>query len=111
MTKRKRQTEPVIQAEINWLTVAEFIEISGLSSDQVRELVEIGVFAPSGGATSKWLFSHQTVTLARKLRCLQEDLDLHLDLPTLALTYRLLERISELEHQLCRERAAQLCDR
>ena len=30
----------VLQAEIAWLTLAEFSEVSGLTSAQVRELVE-----------------------------------------------------------------------
>ena len=98
----------IVQAEITWLSLGEFTEISGLSSAQVQELVELGVLSPSGASAREWLFNHQSMALARRLRRLQQDLDLDLDLQALALGYRLLERITELENQLCRERASQL---
>jgi chaperone modulatory protein CbpM len=107
MTQSSKQ---VLQAEIAWLTLAEFSEVSGLSSAQVRELVEIGVLAPSGTSAQEWHFNHRAMTLARRLRRLQEDLDIDLDLQAVALGYRLLERISELESQLCREQAARRID-
>ena len=100
----------VLQAEIAWLTLAEFSEVSGLTSAQVRELVEIGVLAPSGASAQEWHFNHRAMALARRLRRLQEDLDLDLDLHAVALGYRLLERISDLESQLCRAQAARRLD-
>jgi hypothetical protein len=42
------------------------------------------------------------------MRRLRDDLDLTLDLQALALGFRLLERISELESELARQRAQQL---
>lgn len=101
-------TPLVVQAEITWLSLGEFAQVSGLSAEQIQELVELGILAPSGASAHDWLFSHQAMALARRLRRLQEDLDLELDLQALALGFRLLERINELEGQLCRERANRL---
>lgn len=101
-------TSHVLQAEITWLSLGEFAQVSGLTADQIQELVELGILAPSGASAHEWLFNHQAMALARRLRRLQEDLDLELDLHALALGFRLLERINELEGQLCRERATRL---
>jgi len=98
-------TPNVVQAEITWLSLGEFAQVSGLSAEQIQELVELGILAPSGASAHDWLFNHQAMALARRLRRLREDLDLELDLQALALGFRLLERINELEGQLCRERA------
>jgi len=98
-------TPHVVQAEITWLSLGEFAQVSGLSAEQIQELVELGILAPSGASAHDWLFNHQAMALARRLRRLREDLDLELDLQALALGFRLLERINELEGQLCRERA------
>ena len=103
-------SDSIIQAEITWLTFTEFSEVSGLSLEQVHELVEMGILAPSGARPIDWLFNCQSMTLIRLLRRLQTDLDIDLDLHALALSYRLLERISELEALLSQERAARLCD-
>ena len=96
----------ILQAEITWLSLREFAEVSGLSFEEVRELVEIGILSPAETTAQEWLFNHHAMALARRLRRLQDDLDLKLDLHALALGFSLLERISELENQLCRERAA-----
>ena len=101
-------THHVVQAEITWLSLGEFAQVSGLSAEQIQELVELGILAPSGASAHDWLFNHQAMALARRLRRLREDLDLELDLQALALGFRLLERINELEGQLCRERANRL---
>lgn len=103
-------SDNIIQAEMTWLTCTEFSEVSGLSSDQVHELVEMGILAPSGTTSRDWLFNGQCMTLMRLIRRLQAELDLELDLHALALSYRLLERISELESLLSEERAARRCD-
>ena len=51
------------------------------------------------------------MTLARRLRRIREDLELDLDVHALALGFRLLERINELELALSRSQVAQLQDR
>jgi chaperone modulatory protein CbpM len=105
-----QQSSTIIKAEITWLSLGEFTQVSGLSQDQVRELVELGVLSPSGASAAEWVFNPHAMTLARRLRRLQEDLDIKLDLHALALGFSLLERISELECQLSRERAARFHD-
>ena len=56
-------------------------------------------------------FDSQAMTLARRLRRIREDLELDLDVHALALGFRLLERITELESALNRAQVAQLQDR
>jgi hypothetical protein len=51
------------------------------------------------------------MSLARRLRRIREDLELELDVHALALGFRLLERITELESALSRAQVAQLQDR
>ena len=103
-----QSNSPVLQAEITCLSFHEFTEVSGLSPVEIQELVEIGILSPSGASARDWHFNHHAMALARRLRRLQEDLDLKLDLHALALGFALLERISDLENQLCRERACQI---
>lgn len=103
-----QQSSTIIKAEITWLSLSEFTQVSGLSQDQVSELVELGVLSPSGTSAADWGFNPHVMALARRLRRLREDLDLQLDPHALALGFCLLERIGELECQLSRERAAQL---
>ncbi len=103
-------TGNVIQAELIWLTLSEFSEVSGLSSAQVVELVELGILRPAGSVAQEWLFNQHSMGLASRLRRLREDLDLNLDLHALALGFRLLERIEELEAELRTERVTRVRD-
>ena len=90
----------IYDAEITVLTLTEFVGISGWSVESVQHLVEIGILMPSGGSEGDWRFEAGMVSLARRLRRLQEDLEVELTPQALALSYRLLERIQELETQL-----------
>ncbi len=94
----------IIDAEITQLTLTEFSQASGLSAADVLELVELGVLIPEGASAVDWLFSEQSTQLIGRLRRLQQDFELSLDLHALALGYRLLERIQDLEHALHVER-------
>ena len=100
------QTTTLIQAEITTLTLLEFTEVSGLTHIQIQELVETGVLNPTGQDASGWLFNQQAMSLAQRLRRIQTDLELDLDPHALALGFRLLERITELETLLSQERAS-----
>ena len=95
----------IIEAEITRLTLAEFSSVSGLSVLEVEELVELGVLVPEGGSLSEWSFPEHSTQLFRRIRRLQQDFELSLDLHALALGYRLLERIQDLEETLKAERA------
>ena len=63
---------------------------------------------PIGQTQSDWSFDSEAMTLARRLRRIREDLELDLDVHALALGFRLLERISELESALNRAQVIQL---
>ncbi len=108
-------TEPMTTLEATWLSVSEFTQVAGLQQTDVVTLVEVGVLKPSsqslGQGVQGWAFDSQAMTLARRLRRIREDLELDLDVHALALGFRLLERITELESALNRAQVAQLQDR
>ena len=85
------------------LPLHELIELSGLSEFEVRELVEYGALTPADPSTSQWVFSMQSITVARTARRLREDFELDPHAVSLLLAY--LDRIHELEEELCALRA------
>ena len=85
------------------LPLQELIELSGLSEFEVRELVEYGALTPAGESTGQWVFSVQSITVARTARRLREDFELDPHAVALLLAY--LDRIHELEAELCALRA------
>lgn len=103
-------TEQITTLEATWLSVTEFTQIAGLSQGDVVELVEVGVLKPLGRSVNDWAFDSEAMGLARRLRRIREDLELNLDVHALALGFRLLERISELESALSRVQIQQLQD-
>lgn len=104
-------TETITTLEATWLSVSEFTQIAGLQQTEVVSLVEVGVLKPTGQSLGDWAFDSESMTLARRLRRIREDLELDLDVHALALGFRLLERITELESALGRAQIAQLQDR
>ena len=104
-------TEQITTLEATWLSVSEFTQVAGLRQTDVVALVEVGVLKPIGQTQSDWSFDSEAMTLARRLRRIREDLELDLDVHALALGFRLLERINELELALSRSQVAQLQDR
>ena len=104
-------TESITTLEATWLTVTEFTQVAGLSQGDVVALVDVGVLKPSGRSVNDWSFDSEAMSLARRLRRIREDLELNLDVHALALGFRLLERISELESTLNRAQIQQLQDR
>lgn len=103
-------TEQITTLEATWLSVTEFTQVAGLSQGDVVELVEVGVLKPVGRSVNDWSFDSDAMSLARRLRRIREDLELNLDVHALALGFRLLERISELESALSRVQIEQLQD-
>ena len=101
-------TEQITTLEATWLSVSEFTQVAGLRQTDVVALVEVGVLKPIGQTQSHWSFDSEAMTLARRLRRIREDLELDLDVHALALGFRLLERISELESALNRAQVIQL---
>lgn len=104
-------TEQITTLETTWLSVNEFTQVAGLQQTDVVSLVEVGVLKPTGRTQNDWSFDSEAMTLARRLRRIREDLELDLDVHALALGFRLLERINELELALSRSQVAQLQDR
>ena len=103
-------TEQITTLEATWLSVTEFTQVAGLSEGDVVALVEVGVLKPLGGSLSDWSFDSEAMSLARRLRRIREDLELNLDVHAMALGFRLLERITELESALNRAQIQQLQD-
>lgn len=93
-------TEPITTFESTWLSIQDFSQVAGLRQTEVVSLVEIGIFRPAGQSQQDWSFDSEAMTLARRLRRIREDLELDLDVHALALGFRLLERITELESAL-----------
>ncbi|HXU66154.1 MAG TPA: chaperone modulator CbpM [Casimicrobiaceae bacterium] len=82
------------------LTVAQLVEQSGLSEDELAALVDCGAIEPREAGPS-WRFSSRCVVTARTARRLRDDFALD-DTHALAILLRLMQRIDELETQLRR---------
>lgn len=84
------------------ITLVELAERSGLSEEELRDLVECGVFAPSDAAA--WTFESHSIVVARTASRLREELALD-DAHALAVVLRLFQRIEALEKELRAARA------
>jgi chaperone modulatory protein CbpM len=86
------------------------VQASGLTVEEIVELVEQGVFVPVStpipATVSAWRFSSSTIALGRRASRLKADFDLNLSGLALALTF--VERIEELEEELNRLRCGLL---
>ncbi len=92
------------------VSLEELVELSGLSSELLVELVEYGALAPTkttsaAGAGSRserqptqWRFTSECVTTVQTVSRLREDFDL--DANALSVAMMLIERIRGLEAQL-----------
>lgn len=86
--------------EFTLVSAAELTASSGLSRDEIQELVELGVLAPRRGASADWEFPARCIELARLARRLQLEFDLPLSGVALVLSYR--ERVRDLQERLRR---------
>ena len=82
------------------LTIAQLVEQSGLSEDELSALVDCGAIEPRETGTS-WRFSSRCVVTARTARRLRDDFALE-DTHALAILLRLMQRVEELERELRR---------
>lgn len=96
-------TEIVWQDEWHEVSFAELVELSGLSEMELRQLVETGALVPRDMSGKQWSFSGHYVITARAIRRLRDDFDLGPNALALALLF--LDRIRDLEVQLCELRA------
>lgn len=79
-------------------SIEHLVEVSGLSPDDVRNLVEDGVMAPADASNPGGGFHSMHVLTVRQARRLRDDFELDRNGPALTLT--LLRRIDSLEQAL-----------
>lgn len=84
-------------------SLSELADLSGLPEKVLRELVDYGALVPINPRAAQWTFGAGFVVVVRTARRLREDLELEPQALALALT--LVERIRELETELCLLRA------
>lgn len=98
-------TEALWLEECRALSSSELVERSGLSEEELRELVDYGALVPINSQEGQWTFSGDCILTVRTACRLRDDFDL--DPHALALAISFLDRIRDLEAQL-RELRAQL---
>jgi len=81
----------------------DLVVLSGLSKDDILELVDAGALVPRERADERWTFSADCLVTVRKAGRLRDDLEL--DSHALALALSLLEQIRTLEAEVSRLRA------
>jgi MerR HTH family regulatory protein len=80
------------------VSFSEIVTASGLSAEELNELIELGMCEPCGTEGTQPLFAANAIELARAARRLQIDFELPLAGVALVLAYR--SRIRELEERL-----------
>jgi chaperone modulatory protein CbpM len=85
------------------VSIHDLVNLSGLSENEILQLVDAGTLIPSDLNETTWTFSAECVVTVRKAARLRDDLEL--DPHALALTLTLLEQIRTLETELARLRA------
>jgi chaperone modulatory protein CbpM len=81
------------------LTVAQLVEQSGLTEDELQVLVDCGALEPRDFVDTSWRFSARCVITARTARRLRDDFALD-DTHALAVVLRLMQRIEALEREV-----------
>jgi len=87
--------------ENDFVTLVQLAERSGLSEEELRELIESGAFSPTDAST--WTFSSHCIVVARTAYRLREEFALD-DSHALAVVVRLIQRIEALQARLRSER-------
>lgn len=85
------------------LSFGELIERSGLSEIELRDLIDCGLIAPLAHAAAPETFHAECLVLIHRARRLRHDFDLNTE--SLALVLNLLERVRDLQGELCQLRA------
>jgi chaperone modulatory protein CbpM len=98
--------EATLLEEHIFIAMDELERASGLSTEQITELVDYGVFQPQGSRPHEWRFAARSIAIGRRANRLHTAFEL--SMPSLALTLSLVERIEELEHELSAMRAQAL---
>jgi chaperone modulatory protein CbpM len=92
-------SEAVYLEDAGTLSIAQLIERSGLSEDELRALVECGALSPRDVSASSWTFSGHCIVVARTAYRLRRDFALE-DAHSLAVVLRFAQRIDILEREL-----------
>lgn len=85
------------------LTLVELAECSGLTEEELRDLVDMGALEPLDRESRSWNFEPRCVVAACTASRLRHDLEL--DTHGLSVALSLLERVRELESELQRLQA------
>ncbi len=80
------------------VSIEELAELSGLSPELLRELVDYGALVPLNVQSAQWTFATECVVTVRTVSRLHRDFDL--DANALSVALNLVERIHGLEVQL-----------
>ena len=98
-----------METEVLWLDehrvvgIAELIEVSGLTREELIELAQCGAIPVREIQGTNYLFSARVVSLARTAGRLRDELEL--DMTGLGVALRLLDRVRDLEAEITRLRA------
>lgn len=96
-------TETLWLDERGTVTLLELSQCSGLTEDELRELVEFGALEPLDADAPQLSFGSRCIIAARAASRLRDDFEL--DTSGLAVALSLLERVRELELEVQRMRA------
>ena len=91
------------------VSFSQLVILSGLSDDDLRELVDHGALTPVDPTASSWMFTSYCVVVARKARRLSSDFEL--DAHAVSVLLGFVERIETLENELHALRAGALARR
>jgi chaperone modulatory protein CbpM len=78
--------------------VEQLADLSGLSADEIGDLIDTGVLTPNEGGETAPSFTLATILVVQTARRLRDDFQLDRNGLTLALT--LLRRIAELQEEI-----------
>lgn len=92
-----------------YVSIGELIALSGLTEEEVSDLVDAGALNPAKGLETPWTFGADCVVIVRQAARLRHDLEL--DTHGMAVAVGLLAQIRALETQLSQLRARQSDDR
>jgi chaperone modulatory protein CbpM len=95
---KAEHTEAVWLTEDHEFSLADLADLSGLSEDDLRELVEYGAIMPVDPESPQWVFPGKCLTTVRAACRLRVSFDL--EPHGVALVISLLDQIHDLEAQL-----------
>lgn len=84
-------------------TLQHLLDVSGLTEDNIHDLIDTGIIEPSNRDPSNYYFPANTIVIARTARRLRDDFELDSD--GLLLALNLLRRVDHLETEIAALRA------